>query len=64
MFKYLKSASPHSGVLDFLITVFPSTSYNYEFVLVQHVSNPMVSGHRRYLMVFPLVLNRRVEKIK
>ena len=36
--------SQRSGVPDFLITVFQSTSY--EFVLVQHVSNPIVRGHR------------------
>ena len=57
---YLNISSPcsqHSGVPDFLITVFQSTSY--EFVLVQHVSNPMVSGHRSYLMVSPLVFNRK-----
>lgn len=54
--------SQHSDVQDFLITVFQSTSY--EFVLVQHVSNPMVSDHRSYLVLFPLVLNWRVKKIK
>ena len=62
---YLNISSPcsqHSGVPDFLITAFQSTSY--EFVLVQHVSNPMVSGHRSYLMGSPLVFNRRVQKIK
>ena len=54
--------SQHSDGPDFLITVFQSTSY--EFVFVERVSNPMVSDHRSYLVVFPLVLNRRVKKIK
>ena len=40
--------SQHTDVPDFLITVFQSTSY--EFVLVQHVSNPMVRIHFSVLL--------------
>ena len=63
---YLRIRKPKSlkKKRSFMFSISQVHVPNIPVFLVFNVSNPMVSGHRSYLMVFALVLDRRVKKIK